>query len=501
MRRGTSWTSSRARRRLQDSGRRLIFVSAFVACSTPRGLGLLPTATHPTALRRWKSTTTAFGRRHAESSGSSSSRHLADSVGRGIRMARRRRESTLMAAQGAAGGSGDGRQRPGKGTQVVLLRHGMSTFNKLNIFTGWCDVPLTEEGRQEALEAGKLLAAAGFRFDVAHASVLKRACTSLHRLLDGCGQPYVPVKTSWRLNERHYGALQGRNKATLEEAMGEVVVEWRRAYGVRPPPMTDTHPHWPLISLDSRYQGLKVPQSESLRDTANRVMEYWESDIVPDIRAGKRVIVVAHANTLRSLVKRLDDVEEDAIRNVNIPTGEPFVYDFDADLKPIGEPDEYGFRGRFVGDLMAEKDAAVNEYKRREEACHTKWEENPEAVPEECWCVEDLVEESDNPAQLSSPPPPPVSSRFGEDQASLGLDRYSVGYDLPLPPMRESIPASVGGDPTARVAGGSVLEDVGGLLVETMKDLVAAGGAGARAEVEEGSDRNQTVSSSAAASP
>ncbi|CAN0121507.1 unnamed protein product, partial [Hapterophycus canaliculatus] len=148
---------------------------------------------------------------------------------------------------------------------------------------------------------------------------------------------------------RHYGALQGRNKATLEEAMGEVVVEWRRAYGVRPPPMTDTHPHWPLISLDSRYRGLKIPESESLRDTANRVMEYWESDVVPDIRAGKRVLVVAHANTLRSLVKRLDDVHEDAIRNVNIPTGEPFVYDFDADLKPIGEPDEHGFRGRFVG--------------------------------------------------------------------------------------------------------------------------------------------------------
>lgn len=150
---------------------------------------------------------------------------------------------------------------------------------------------------------------------------------------------------------------------------------------------------------------------------------------------------------------------------------------------------------------MAEKDAAVSEYKRREEACHTKWEENPEAVPEECWCMEDLLEESDNPAQLSSLPPPPVSSRFGEDQASLGLDRYSVGYDLPLPPMRGSIAASVGGDPTARVAGGPVLQDVGGILVETMKDLAAAGGAGAASEVEEGSDRNETVSSSAAASP
>ncbi|CAM9533242.1 unnamed protein product, partial [Ectocarpus sp. 4 AP-2014] len=136
---------------------------------------------------------------------------------------------------------------------------------------GWWDVPLTEQGRQEALEAGKLLAVAGFRFDVAHASVLRRAGSSLHHLLDGCDQPYIPVKTSWRLNERHYGALQGRNKAVLEEDMGDIVVEWRRAYGIRPPPMTETHPHWPLISLDDRYRGVKVPESESLRDTAKRV--------------------------------------------------------------------------------------------------------------------------------------------------------------------------------------------------------------------------------------
>ncbi|CAM9844664.1 unnamed protein product [Scytosiphon promiscuus] len=393
----------------------------------------------------------------------------------------------------------------------------MSTFNKLNIFTasarGWCDVPLTEEGKQEALEAGKLLAAAGFRFDVAHASVLKRACTSLHRLLDGSGQPYVPIKTSWRLNERHYGALQGRNKATLEEAMGEVVVEWRRAYGVRPPPMTDSHPHWPLISLDSRYRGLKIPESESLRDTANRVMEYWESDVVPDIRAGKRVLVVAHANTLRSLVKRLDDVHEDAIRNVNIPTGEPFVYDFDADLKPIGEPDQHGFRGRFVGDMMAEKDAAVDEYKRREQACQDKWEENPEVVPEECMCAEDMEEAAANPAQLSSPAEAGARAiRFGEDQASLGLDRYSVGYDLPLPSM-----SAVGGDPTATAsragAGGGGLvsdvaeEEVEGLLVETLADLTAAGAepsataavAVATAAAIKGrrvDDRNETASSS-----
>ncbi|CAN0050727.1 unnamed protein product [Pylaiella littoralis] len=135
----------------------------------------------------------------------------------------------------------------------------------------------------------------------------------------------------------------------MEEAMGKIVVEWRRSYTAKPPAMTDTHSHWPLITLDPRYQGLEIPESESLKDTAIRALGYWESEIVPDIRAGKKVIVVAHANTLRGLVKKLDDIHEDAIRNINIPTGEPFVYEFGADLKPIGEPDEYGFRGRFVG--------------------------------------------------------------------------------------------------------------------------------------------------------
>ncbi|CAM9386546.1 unnamed protein product [Ectocarpus fasciculatus] len=286
-----------------------------------------------------------IGRRVGNASGSCSSSSTR------VTWKTRDRATCLATKRGYRGDGEDGRQGsdPGEQTQVVFLRHGMSTFNKLNIFTGWWDVPLTEQGRQEALEAGKLLAAAGFRFDVAHASVLKRAGSSLHQLLDGCDQPYIPVKTSWRLNERHYGALQGRNKAVLEEDIGDIVVEWRRAYGIRPPPMTATHPHWPLITLDDRYRGVNVPESESLRDTAKRVMEYWESDIVPDVRAGKRVVVVAHANTLRSLVKRLDDIDEDAIRNVNIPTGVPFVYDFDADLRPTGEPDENGVRGRFVG--------------------------------------------------------------------------------------------------------------------------------------------------------
>ncbi|CAN0215995.1 unnamed protein product [Ectocarpus sp. 6 AP-2014] len=300
----------------------------------------------PTVGRR---TGSLIGRRVGNASGSGSSISS-------TRMAWKTRDRSIPLAMKRGytcrGGGEDGRQGsdPGELTQVVFLRHGMSTFNKLNIFTGWWDVPLTDQGRQEALEAGKLLAAAGFRFDVAHASVLKRAGSSLHHLLDGCDQPYIPVKTSWRLNERwHYGALQGRNKAVLEEDMGDIVIEWRRAYGIRPPPMTETHPHWPLISLDDRYRGIKVPESESLRDTAKRVMEYWESDIVPDVKAGKRVVVVAHANTLRSLVKKLDDIDEAAIRNVNIPTGVPFIYDFDTDLQPTGEPDKNGVRGRFVG--------------------------------------------------------------------------------------------------------------------------------------------------------
>ncbi|CAM9309716.1 unnamed protein product [Choristocarpus tenellus] len=304
-------------------------------------------------------------------------------------------------------------RRTGMGTQVVFIRHGMSTFNKLNIFTGWCDVPLAEEGKVEAYEAGKLLAAAGYRFDIAHSSVLKRACISLHRLLDGCGQPYVPITTNWKLNERHYGALQGRNKANLEEAMGPIVMEWRRGYATPPPPMLDTHPHWNLINRDTRYRGLMVPTTESLKDTGDRVMGYWEEEIVPQIKAGKRVLVVAHANTLRSLVKRLDGIDEESIKSLKIPTGEPFVYDFDRLMQPLGEPDHLGFRGRFVGDLMeGEKESAVDEYKRLEQACFDKWKDNPEEVPEECLCTPDYD---------------------GEDQASVGLDRYSVGYDLPRP--------------------------------------------------------------------
>mmetsp|Transcript_19389 Transcript_19389/g.25018 ORF Transcript_19389/g.25018 Transcript_19389/m.25018 type:complete len:409 (+) Transcript_19389:120-1346(+) len=266
---------------------------------------------------------------------------------------------------------------------VVFIRHGESTFNNRNIFTGWCDVDLTEKGIQEAYDAGILLASHGFNFDVAHTSVLKRATKSTHKVLDGMDKTYIPIQTSWRLNERHYGALQGKNKAITEQELGPIVKEWRRSYSTRPPTMEESHSHWLLLKNDVRYKDVSIPKTESLKDTQVRVVEYWNSNILPDISGkGKSVLVVAHANTLRALVKAIDGISDESIKELHIPTGEPFVYSFNDKLAPMGKPDSLGFRGVFLGTIQ--EDPCARQYVARRNACEVKFSENPEEVPEEC---------------------------------------------------------------------------------------------------------------------
>jgi 2,3-bisphosphoglycerate-dependent phosphoglycerate mutase len=219
--------------------------------------------------------------------------------------------------------------------KLVLLRHGESAWNKENRFTGWTDVDLSEKGRQEALEAGKALKQAGFRFDLAHTSVLKRAIRTLWIALDELDQLWIPVEKSWRLNERHYGALQGLNKAeTAAKYGGEQVHVWRRSYDVLPPLLTDGDERSP--ANDPRYAGVNpMPMGEALKQTVERMLPYWESAIAPAVRSGKSVLVVAHGNSLRALVKHLDAMSEEAIMALNIPTGIPLVYELDGSLKPI----------------------------------------------------------------------------------------------------------------------------------------------------------------------
>ncbi|CAM9219728.1 unnamed protein product [Chrysoparadoxa australica] len=265
--------------------------------------------------------------------------------------------------------------------QVVLIRHGLSKYNKESIFTGWFDIGLAPEGKEECLEAGRLLAGAGFRFDVAHASVLQRACTSLHKILEGSEQPWVPIKTHWRLNERHYGNLQGWNKEKTLQRLGDIVTAWRRSYDVRPPPMTEEHPHWPLIAHDSRYKGIEIPHGESIADTELRVKEYWDGPIASDIKAGKSVLVVAHANSLRALVHHLDKGIN--TENIKLPTGRPFVYRLDENLSPVGEPDENGFTGQFVSDMVGADEFSGN-FTRLSNACAEGLEQDPTVLPEEC---------------------------------------------------------------------------------------------------------------------
>ncbi len=221
--------------------------------------------------------------------------------------------------------------------KLVLLRHGQSTWNQENRFTGWTDVDLTEQGRAEAQQAGHLLKENGFHFDLAYTSVLTRAIRTLWIVLDEMNLMWIPVKRAWELNERHYGALQGLNKAETAAQHGEEQVKiWRRSYDIPPPVLEKDDPRWP--GNESRYDWVpkdKLPLSESLKDTVDRVVPFWNSQIVPKIQADKKLIITAHGNSLRALVKHLDGVSDAEILERNIPTGIPLVYELDAELKPI----------------------------------------------------------------------------------------------------------------------------------------------------------------------
>jgi len=231
--------------------------------------------------------------------------------------------------------------------KLVLLRHGESTWNKENRFTGWTDVDLSEKGKQEAKKGGELFKAEGYTFDIAFTSVLKRAIRTLWIVLDELDLMWIPVERSWRLNERHYGALQGLNKAETAEKYGEDQVKiWRRSYDIQPPALEKTDERFP--GKDPRYKELKeneLPQTECLKDTVNRFLPYWKERIAPTVKAGKKVIIAAHGNSLRALVKYLDNISDSEIISLNIPTGIPLVYELDDSLKPVrhyylGDPEE-----------------------------------------------------------------------------------------------------------------------------------------------------------------
>ena len=236
--------------------------------------------------------------------------------------------------------------------KVVLLRHGESTWNSENRFTGWTDVDLSAKGLTEARDAGVLLRASGYVFDVAYTSVLKRAIRTCWMALDELDLLWIPMIRHWRLNERHYGALQGLNKAETAAKHGDEQIKiWRRSYDTPPPPLASDDPRHPRH--DPRYAGLAasdLPATESLKETVARFVPYWRETISPDVRAGKRVLIAAHGNSLRALVKYLDDISDADIVELNIPTGIPLVYELDANLKPI--------KNYYLGDAEAAKRAA-----------------------------------------------------------------------------------------------------------------------------------------------
>jgi 2,3-bisphosphoglycerate-dependent phosphoglycerate mutase len=221
--------------------------------------------------------------------------------------------------------------------KLVLLRHGESVWNKENRFTGWIDVGLSDKGVEEAKESGRVLLEEGFVFDVAYTSVLKRAIKTLWLVQEGMDLMWIPVHHSWRLNERHYGGLQGLNKTETVDKHGmEQVKIWRRSYDVPPPPLTRDDPHYP--GRDPRYADVpkeELPLTECLKDVVDRFLPYWHDTLAPAVKAGKRVIIAAHGNSLRALVKYLDDVSEQEIVGLNIPTGIPLVYELNADLRPL----------------------------------------------------------------------------------------------------------------------------------------------------------------------
>jgi len=237
--------------------------------------------------------------------------------------------------------------------KLVLIRHGESTWNLENRFTGWTDVPLTDTGVAQARQAGRLLREGGYEFDVAYTSVLKRAVWTLWHALDEMERTWLPVQHDWRLNERHYGALQGLNKADMAKQFGdEQVLIWRRSYDTPPPALEASDPR--CERCDLRYASLapaQVPLTECLKDTVARVMPFWNERIAPAILGGQRIVVAAHGNSIRALVKYLDGIADDAIVNVNIPNGIPLVYELDAQLKPI--------RSQYLGDPEAAAKAAA----------------------------------------------------------------------------------------------------------------------------------------------
>ena len=218
--------------------------------------------------------------------------------------------------------------------KLVLLRHGESDWNRENRFTGWTDVDLSPKGVEEARAGGRLLQAGGYRFDLCFTSLLKRAIRTLWIGLEELDQMWLPVEKSWRLNERHYGALQGLNKAETASKFGEEqVLVWRRSYDVPPPALEPSDSRYE--GADPRYAGVEVPRTECLKDTVARVIPYWSSAIAPAVRAGRRVLIAAHGNSLRALIKHLDNLSEAEIVPLNVPTGAPLVYELDADLKPL----------------------------------------------------------------------------------------------------------------------------------------------------------------------
>jgi 2,3-bisphosphoglycerate-dependent phosphoglycerate mutase len=246
---------------------------------------------------------------------------------------------------------------PGK---LVLARHGQSIWNVENLFTGWTDVDLSDQGRAEAAQAAIELQRAGIEVDLAYTSLLKRAIRTLWIMLDGMDRMWIPVERSWRLNERHYGALQGLNKAQTVAEHGEAQVKiWRRSYDIPPPALSADDPRHPRF--DPRYAGIDVsllPATESLKTTLDRVRPFWESRIAPELRAGRNVLVTAHGNSLRALIKMLDNVAEADIVELNIPTGIPLVYTFDEELKAVSS--------RYLGDAEAIR-AAAEAVKRQTE--------------------------------------------------------------------------------------------------------------------------------------
>jgi len=246
--------------------------------------------------------------------------------------------------------------------KLVLIRHGESDWNRENRFTGWTDVDLSEKGLAEAQEGGRVLKAEGYVFDVAHTSVLKRAIRTLWIVLDEMDLMWIPVHRTWRLNERHYGALQGLNKAETADKFGEDQVKiWRRSYDVPPPPLEPSDPRYP--GKDARYERLtaeELPLTECLKDTVARFLPYWHETVAPAVKRGERVLVAAHGNSLRALVKYLDNISDDEIVGLNIPTGVPLVYELDDDLKPI--------RHYYLGDqekIQAAMDAVAAQGKKK----------------------------------------------------------------------------------------------------------------------------------------